>query len=198
MARPRTFDEEVALEGAMRLFWEKGYEAASTQDLCEATGLGRSSIYNAFSSKHALFVRALTHYLDTMTADQTTLLDDTGQSPLTRIRSFLAGAVDAEEHNRHERLGIGCLGVNSSTELSLRDPEVAGLLQRDLERRLDSLQGVIAAGQHAGEISRTREPRAIALFLNATIGGMRVSAQNGLDRTALEAITETALDALTP
>ncbi|CAM5616019.1 TetR/AcrR family transcriptional regulator OS=Streptomyces alboniger OX=132473 GN=CP975_28210 PE=4 SV=1 [Streptomyces alboniger] len=70
MARPRTFDEERALDAAMHAFWVKGYEATSTQDLCEATGLGRSSIYNTFSSKHALFRRALARYMDAMNTGQ--------------------------------------------------------------------------------------------------------------------------------
>ncbi|MDI3390773.1 TetR/AcrR family transcriptional regulator [Streptomyces sp. B-S-A8] len=198
MARPRTFDEERALEGAMRLFWEKGYEAASTQDLCTATGLGRSSIYNTFVSKHALFVRALGHYLDSMTDSQADILDDLTLPTLARLRQLFRRVIDTEESNRQEHLGIGCLGVNTSVELSLRDPEAAGLLQRDLERRLGTLRDVIASGQRAGEISRAREPREVALFLNATIGGLRISAQNGLDRTALESIAETALDALAP
>ncbi|MEV0598821.1 TetR/AcrR family transcriptional regulator [Streptomyces sp. NPDC050315] len=198
MARPRTFDEERALTGAMRLFWEKGYEAASTQDLCEATGLGRSSIYNTFTSKHALFVRALAHYLDTMTANQTAILEDASQPPLARLRNLFSSVIDTEEANRHERLGIGCLGVNSSVELSRRDAEAAGLLQRDLERRLGGLQDVITSGQQAGEISRVRTAREFALFINATIAGMRVSAQSGLDRSALEAIADTVLSALTP
>ncbi|MBD0423723.1 TetR/AcrR family transcriptional regulator [Streptomyces sp. TRM S81-3] len=198
MARPRTFDEERALDGAMRLFWETGYEAASTQALCEATGLGRSSIYNTFSSKHALFIRALANYLDTMADNQAAILGDPAQPPLTRLRNMFTSVIDTEEANRRERLGIGCLGVNSSVELSRRDPEAARLLQRDLERRLGTLQDLIASGQHAGEISGTRSAREFALFLNATVAGMRVSAQNGLDRSALESIADAALDALAP
>ena len=64
MARPRKFDEGRALDAAMEAFWAAGYEATSTQDLCDATGLGRSSIYNTFKSKHDLFERALARYME--------------------------------------------------------------------------------------------------------------------------------------
>ncbi|MFB4423743.1 TetR/AcrR family transcriptional regulator [Streptomyces sp. QL37] len=198
MARPRLFDEEHALDAAMRLFWLQGYEATSTQDLCEATGLGRSSIYNTFSSKHALFVRSLTRYLDSMTAGQRTLLADTEVPAPARLRAMLTSVIDTEESNRREGRGIGCLGVNTSTELSGHDPEVTELLRRDLELRLASLGDVITAGQLAGEISRRRRPDDYARFLNAVVAGMRVSAQNGADRTTLEAIAAGAMDSLTP
>ncbi|WP_405663697.1 TetR/AcrR family transcriptional regulator [Streptomyces sp. NBC_01166] len=198
MARPRLFDEERALDAAMRLFWLQGYEATSTQDLCEATGLGRSSIYNTFSSKHTLFVRSLTRYLDSMTAGQHALLADTELPATARLRALFTSVIDTEESNRREGRGIGCLGVNTSTELSGRDPEVAELLRRDLELRLASLGDVITAGQLAGEISRRRRPDDLARFLNAVVAGMRVSAQNGADRTTLEAVADGAMDSLIP
>ncbi|NEE55529.1 helix-turn-helix transcriptional regulator, partial [Streptomyces sp. SID8455] len=95
----------------MRQFWEKGYEATSTQDLCAVTGLGRSSLYNAFSSKHALFLRALTHYTQSMTRAQVALLEDATQSATARLRALLESILDIEEVNRSDRWGIGCLGV---------------------------------------------------------------------------------------
>ncbi|WP_393058771.1 TetR/AcrR family transcriptional regulator [Streptomyces sp. LN549] len=198
MARPRLFDEEHALDAAMRLFWLQGYEATSTQDLCEVTGLGRSSIYNTFSSKHALFVRSLSRYLDTMTAHQHALLAGAEIPATERLRTLFASVIDTEESNRREGRGIGCLGVNTSTELSGRDPEVTELLRRDLRLRIASLGNVIAAGQLAGEISRKRRPDDLARFLNAVIAGMRVSAQNGADRATLEVIAAGAMDSLTP
>jgi len=62
MARPREFDVDAALERAMQVFWAKGYESTSLDDLCEATGLGRSSLYAAFGDKHGLCLRALDRY----------------------------------------------------------------------------------------------------------------------------------------
>src|SRR5215469_11280107 len=62
MARPREFDSDSALESAMQVFWAKGYEATSLDDLCEATGLSRSSLYGTFGDKHDLLLRSLERY----------------------------------------------------------------------------------------------------------------------------------------
>ncbi|MGP3989632.1 TetR/AcrR family transcriptional regulator [Streptomyces sp. 3N207] len=196
MARPRLFDEERALDAAMRAFWEKGYEATSTQDLCEATGLGRSSIYNTFSSKHDLFRRALVRYIDTMTALQLEILEDAERPPLERIGALFERVVEQEFTERPEGRSIGCLSVNATVELAARDPEVDRVLARDLRKRLDALRAVVETGQRAGEIASDRDPEALARFVNAVIGGMRVSAQGGADRPSLEGIAATAVDAL--
>ncbi|MBQ0867848.1 TetR/AcrR family transcriptional regulator [Streptomyces smyrnaeus] len=196
MARPRLFDEERALDAAMRAFWEKGYEATSTQDLCEATGLGRSSIYNTFSSKHDLFQRALTRYVDAMTAQQLEILEDVERSALERIEALFGRIIEQEFEQRRAGRSIGCLSVNTTVELAARDPEVDRVLTRDLRVRLDALRAAIEAGQRAGEITADREPEALARFVNAVIGGMRVSAQGGADRPALKGIAATAVSAL--
>lgn len=197
MARPRTFDEERALDAAMRAFWANGYEATSTQDLCEATGLGRSSIYNTFSSKHELFQRALARYMDSMTAGQVEILEDAGRPPMERLRALFVRIVDSEFACREDGHSIGCLTVNTTVELAGRDPEAAEMLARDLAVRLDAISAVIRSGQSGGDITSTRDAGGLARFLNAVIGGMRISAQGGADRAALTSIADTALDTLT-
>jgi TetR/AcrR family transcriptional regulator, transcriptional repressor for nem operon len=198
MARPRTFDEDQAVDAAMRAFWANGYEATTTEDLCAATGLGRSSIYNTFTSKHDLFMRALVRYVESMNAVQLGLLADERRTPMERIRALLTAIVDGELTHRRDGRSLGCLTVNTTVELAGRDPEAARLLERDLERRLDALRAVIASGQRAGEIGSTRGPEVLARFLNGVIAGIRVAGQGGADRAALESIAATALDALTP
>ncbi len=196
MARPRTFDEERALDAAVWAFWVKGYEATSTQDLCSATGLGRSSIYNTFSSKRELFTRALARYMDVMTAGQVAVLEQVERSAMERLRALFDVVIDGEFERRVEGRSVGCLTVNTTVEIAGRDPEIAELLARDLERRLASFRGVIEAGQRAGEISTARDADSLAPFINAVIGGMRVSAQGGADRAVLESVADTALVAL--
>ncbi|MDQ0987394.1 TetR/AcrR family transcriptional regulator [Streptomyces sp. V2I9] len=197
MARPRQFDEERALDAAMRTFWEYGYEAASTRDLCDATGLGRSSIYNTFRSKRELFARSLTRYLDAMADAQDAVLDDTSRPPGERVRALLDKIVADEFDHRPDGRSLGCLGVNSTVELAAREPEVARLLDRDAARRLRSLSAVVAAGLRDGSIVSARGPDALARYLNAVIGGMRIAAQGGADRAAVQSVADTALDALT-
>ncbi|KUL61841.1 TetR/AcrR family transcriptional regulator [Streptomyces sp. NRRL S-1521] len=197
MARPRTFDEERALDAAMRAFWVKGYEATSTQDLCDATGLGRSSIYNTFSSKHDLFRRALARYMDAMNARQFDILEDTERPAIERLRALFTRVIDGEFEQREDGHSIGCLTVNTTVELAARDPEAAAMLERDLARRLASLGAAVQAGQRDGDITSGRDADTLARYLNAVIGGMRVCAQGGADRATLHAIAATALDALT-
>ncbi|GAA2424386.1 TetR family transcriptional regulator [Streptomyces coeruleofuscus] len=199
MARPRKFDEERALGAAMRVFWERGYEATSTQDLCDATGLGRSSIYNTFQSKRDLFGRALARYLDTMTAAQTAVLDDVERPAIDRVRALLAQVVESEaECQAGSGRALGCLGVNTVVELAARDHEAAAVLERDTMRRLALFRAVMEAGRRDGSITASRDPEALARFLNAVVAGLRVSSQGGADRADLEAIAETAVGALAP
>ncbi|MET8684881.1 TetR/AcrR family transcriptional regulator [Streptomyces sp. NPDC004732] len=196
MARPRSFDEERALDAAMHAFWANGYEATSTQDLCDATGLGRSSIYNTFTSKHDLFRRALTRYMDGMNAVQLTILEDVERSATERLRALFDRVMDGEFEQRKDGHSIGCLTVNTTVELAGRDPEAARMLERDLDTRLTALRVTIRAGQQDGDITSRRDADTLARYVNAVIGGMRVSAQGGADRATLQAITETAMDAL--
>ncbi|WLQ50155.1 helix-turn-helix domain containing protein [Streptomyces poriferorum] len=198
MARPRTFDEEGALDAAMRTFWEKGYEATSTQDLCDATGLGRSSIYNTFKSKHDLFERVLARYIDSMTTAQLAVLEDSRRSAADRLRTLFAMVVDGETETeqRPGGRGLGCLTVNTTVELVARDPRAAEMLDRDTRRRLTVLRAVLQEGQREGSITSSRDAGALARFVNAAIGGMRISSQGGADRAALESIAEITMDAL--
>ncbi|NRQ30549.1 TetR/AcrR family transcriptional regulator [Nonomuraea sp. NN258] len=189
MARPRKFDEGSAVEAAMRAFWGAGYEATSTQDLCEATGLGRSSIYNTFKNKHDLFGKSLRHYMDVHNAELFALLD-ADLPVMEKIRQVLWRAVEPDAADP-----IGCLVVNTAVELGPRDPEIAEMLRSDGERRLDALRAAIALGQSRGEIDRGKDPWALAHFVVATVGGLRVAARAGADSTALEAIATTALGA---
>ncbi len=190
MARPKEFDEHRAVDAAMRAFWSAGYEATSTQDLCTATGLGRSSIYNTFTSKRDLFDRALRHYMATTNAPLFDILDSDAPAR-ERIADILRRTAEAPDTEP-----AGCLVVNSIVELAPHDAAARELLDADGERRLDALTATVESGQRAGEFATDRDARAIAQFLTATISGMRVASRGGADHATLTAIADTAMHCL--
>ncbi|MFH9421398.1 TetR/AcrR family transcriptional regulator [Streptomyces sp. NPDC017529] len=193
MARPRKFDEERAVDAAMNAFRAAGYEATSTQDLCEATGLGRSSIYNTFKSKHDLFERALDRYMTERNGELFALLES--DLPVReKIRTHLRRVVDEECGDDSGRRG--CLVVNTAVEVAARDEEVAGELARDYRLRLEAIRAAIASGQRDGDIDADKDARALAHLVIAAVGGLRVSARCGADRKALEGVLEGFMAAL--
>lgn len=193
MARPRQFDEEQAVQAALEAFWATGYEATSTQDLCDATGLGRSSIYNTFSSKHDLFLRALRRYIEHMTSIQVANLES--DRPVhDKIRELLAAIVIDEDEETGDRRG--CLVVNTAIELAGRDPEVASLLKRDYERRHAAIKAAIDVGRLDGDVDPTKDTDALAHTVIGTVSAIRLASRSGVNRAGLDAIANTTLGLL--
>ncbi|MEU3628929.1 TetR family transcriptional regulator [Amycolatopsis coloradensis] len=191
MARPKEFDERAAVGRAMDAFWARGYEGTSTQALCEATGLGRSSIYNTFTSKHELFMRALAQYTERGIAARTALLENSGTG-VERFRALFSFTID-EEVATH---GRGCLVVNTVAEFGDRDAEVKARTDADTGRQLALLVACAREGQIDGTIDDTREPADIAEFAHSTVAGLRLMSRRGAERTAMEAVADIALGAI--
>ncbi|WP_410635704.1 TetR/AcrR family transcriptional regulator [Amycolatopsis sp. cmx-4-83] len=187
MARPREFDESAAVERAMEAFWEHGYEATSTQDLCTATGLGRSSVYNTFSSKRALFQRSLTHYTNRELGKRKAILDGPGTAA-ERLAAVLDTAVDADRDRPR-----GCLVVNTLAELGLPDDEVGAALRSDTDQNLAMFAECAREGVLDGSLRDGLAPADVAEFLLSTISGLRVMARRGTSREAMHAVADLAL-----
>ncbi|MFO1107498.1 MAG: TetR/AcrR family transcriptional regulator [Amaricoccus sp.] len=120
--RPRSFDADRAVDAGIDLFRRQGFEATSLEGLTEAMGISRSSFYAAFGSKHGVLLAALERYSRQRLA---TLEDLAAQSDgVAPLLSAIAGLADSH----------GCLMVNCIAELSPRDPEVAALTARHLDR----------------------------------------------------------------
>jgi len=192
MARPREFDETAAVQSAMHAFWTRGYEATSTQELCAATGLGRSSVYNTFTSKKALFQRALTHYSAQGLAGRKAVLEGPGTAA-ERLAAMFDGLIDDElEHGRR-----GCLVVNTLAELGTPDDEVGAALRDDTEKQLVLLTACAREGVLDGSLRDGRIPADVAEFLLSTISGLRVMSRRGASAEAMHAVADLALSAIT-
>ncbi|MFW5416214.1 TetR/AcrR family transcriptional regulator [Nocardiopsis sp. CNT-189] len=198
MGRPRKFDEDEVVEAAARVFWGGGYDGTSTDDLCRATGLTRSSLYNSFTSKEELFVRALRRYAEERADRQAALLEDEARPGLERIRELLAMIVEDEMEGREEGRASGCFTVNTQTAPVRRHPAVAEVLDTDRRKRLGVLEGAIRAGQADGSITAGRAPAELAWYVNSLVGGARVAGQAGVGRDVLEGVMATGVRALEP
>lgn len=192
MARPRAFDEDAALERALRVFWSKGYGAASMDDLCAATGLGRSSLYATFRDKRGLYLRALDRYEEASARRLNDVL--TRPVPVREaVATFVAGLIDDIVAGPGRR---GCFIGNCAAELAPGDRETAASVRRSLGRIEAAFRDALARARARGELADRVDPAAAARFLTAGIQGLRLVGKADPDRAALEDIAATMLRCL--
>ncbi|UQS25038.1 TetR/AcrR family transcriptional regulator [Amycolatopsis thermalba] len=189
MGRPRKFDETHALTAVMHTFWRRGYEATSTRDLAESTGMGLSSLSNAFGDKRQMYLRALRRYFETNTAVQTELLAQP-EPVKDRLRNLMVQAIDLD---LADPPSPGCLIINASIEMAGTDPEVAQEVRRHFTTVERAVRAALDEGQRSGEISRDQSAAALTHHVLSSYYGLRVLGRVQPDRAALLDVVETML-----
>jgi TetR/AcrR family transcriptional repressor of nem operon len=188
MGRPRGFDEEEALDRAMKVFWAKGYASTSLDDLLASTGIARQSLYAAFGDKHSLFLKALQRYLDKNTRPLRALLRR-APSVAQALRSiFTAIAEEAAAQKRR-----GCMLVNAITELVPGDPEVSALVEANHRFLLATFRAGLARAANAGELKAGADVDELAHYLVAAHQGLRVVARVDPSRVHLRLVVKSTL-----
>lgn len=157
MGRPRQFVPAEALRDALGVFWEKGYQATSLDDLTAAMHLSRSSFYACFGSKHAVMMAAVQLYADELFARLEAIASS--MPALEAVHAVLAAiaAVDADRH--------GCFFVNSVTELAPHDAALAAFGQRHVARTGALVAGLLERAGFAPELAQTRAAALLALVI---------------------------------
>ena len=180
---------EAALDGAVLVFRERGYHAASLADLGPAMKLANGSIYKAFSDKRALFLAAFDRY----TARRTTALQQVlgaeacGSDKLRAMLIFYAEA-SSDTEGRH-----GCLVVGSAAEMSTYDPEMAGRVTAALRRVEAQIRDLIQLGQADGSVPAGLDAEAATMTLLCVLQGSRVVGKVGRSRADLMAAVSQAM-----
>jgi AcrR family transcriptional regulator len=186
--RPRTFDRAAALQDAMRVFWEHGYEGAAMADLTQAMGINSPSLYAAFGSKEELFREAVALYEQTEGAAAMAALS-TGSTARAAISGALRANAVAYTEPENPR---GCMIVLAATTYTERSEAVrdhlAGL-RRGMERLF---QARVERGIADGDVPEGADAAGVAAFYNAVMQGMSVQARDGASRAALIAVAERA------
>lgn len=180
MARPSEFDKENVLEEAMRLFWQKGYPGASAQDVTEATGLSRSSLYNAFEDKRTLFIACLRHYISHQSKGLMDALSSLPQEPES-IKKLLYHVV--EDAMAQEKHPIGCLVVNTVAELGSSDPAIAEILLANVEEVTSGFYHFIQAMQDNGSSKSQVPALQLATLLFHEMTAIRLASKILKDRS---------------
>ncbi|MFI6516131.1 TetR/AcrR family transcriptional regulator [Spirillospora sp. NPDC050679] len=170
MARTKEFDPDAALQRALELFWERGYEATSMADLVERLGVARASIYATFGGKHELYLKALERYGQLMDPQITDRLSVPGPV-LPAVRALVARYAEESAEDAGRR---GCMVVNTAVELAARDPEAARMVEMSWTALETALVSALLRAQAQGELAADKDPRAIARFLLVLFQGMRV------------------------
>ena len=193
MARPREFEIDEALDAAMELFWEKGYETTSVADLTERLGIGRASLYAAFGDKHELYLRALDRYVKTRDPDPVELLSRPGPV-LPAVRALIRAYAEESAADAKRR---GCMIVNAATERLPGDAAVGRRVEAAWNALETALVSALLRARAHGELAPDRDPRALARFILVLLQGMRVVAKGGPDPDRLRDAADQALALLT-
>lgn len=193
MPKIEQFDKTEALEKALDVFWEKGYQGTSIKDLEERMALARSSIYNTFGNKEELFFQALSHYQHLQQALAAASLLR-ASSPLEGIRFFLEGLAQQSVKDKGKK---GCFVVNATTELANQHAGLNDLVVKNKDANLVLLEDLIRKAQGVGEIPENKNPAGLAIFLFSSIQGLRVSAMLFKREKDLAEIVNHTLKALT-
>ncbi len=192
MARPREFDADRAVDRALQVFWAKGYEATSLDDLCEATGLSRSSLYGAFGDKRDLLLRTLDRYSEAGTARLAARLERS--RPIhAALRGLLDEFIDQIVAGPGRR---GCFVGNCAAELARQDREAMACVQRSLARNEAVFRDALERARSRGEIAADANVDALARFLTASFQGLRLLGKAVCDRAALEDVASVMLRCL--
>jgi len=192
MARPREFDADTVLESATRVFWTRGFDNTSLDDLCEATGLNRSSLYAAFGAKRDLYLSALARYEDGSSARIAAALD--GKPIQKGVKAFLDALIDSIVAGPGRR---GCFIGNCAAEMARLDRGAAARVRRSLARIEAAFRDGLAGAQARGELPPGSNSAVLARFLTASIQGLRLVGKANPDRAALNDIARTILRCLT-
>jgi len=186
MARPREFDIDKALDRAMGVFWTKGYEAASLEDLLKAMKIARGSLYKAFDDKRSIYLAALDRYDKTEVEEGIeALCDPTGPDGFVRIREML-------DDVKNDTARRGCFMCNAAIDQARFDPKVEAKVTSMLRRLEDAIAVALKQSKKGARWSAKRRAATAASILN-TYMGLRVLTRSGYPVDGLQAIIDASL-----
>ncbi|WP_326731673.1 TetR/AcrR family transcriptional regulator [Streptomyces phaeochromogenes] len=189
--RPRAFDRDTALDQAIRLFWQHGYEGTSIAALTDAMDIRPPSLYSAFGDKRTLFREAVLRYMTTYGASTTRALTE---EPTARasIERMLREVVVAYTDPTHP---TGCLVTSGATNVTPQSADVEADLRRWRDLGKQAIIDRVAAGIAAGEFPAGTDADALGTYVVTVMQGMAQQARDLAGREVLDGVVTAAMRA---
>jgi AcrR family transcriptional regulator len=188
MGRPRSFAKNEALEAAMRLFWEKGYEGSTLADLTEAMGINRSSMYATFGDKQALFRLAIARYADGPAA----YVREALEQPTVRavVKALLRGALELLTDPSHPR---GCLSLQGALACgSPAEPMKHAMIEWRKQGEAE-IQKRLQRARKEGDLAKDVDPGDLARYISTVVTGLGIQSANGATRAEMTRLVDMVL-----
>jgi TetR/AcrR family transcriptional repressor of nem operon len=191
MARTKEFDQQQALDAAMNLFWERGYEATSMQDLVDATGVQRQSLYDTFGSKHEMFLQTLMRYQELEGHQLSEIMKKHPKGGFSLIRAIF------ESRASHTVCDArGCFGSNCSVELGNSDQAVAERIRIGRDGLEELFKRCLVQANAARELKNSSSVSALAQFLVNAYFGLNLLAKTRPTKAMIDNVVSVTLAAL--
>lgn len=189
LGRPKEFDVEKALDTAMRVFWSKGYYQTSVQDLVEAMGINRGSLYDTFGDKRDLFLAVFDRYTEKVKKESLEQLKQSG-SALQLLKKYFN-----KRFRLIEEYGVkpGCLVTNAVVEMAVYDDEIRKRVHRYWGIGEDAFCAMLDRAKEEGEFESRFSSRALARYLVNFAIGLSITSRAGFSNKFNKEVFEVGL-----
>ena len=189
--RPKVFDRDAALDKAMTLFWQHGYEATSLSDLVEATGAKAPTLYAEFTNKEGLFRAVLDRYIRASRQNMKPSCSAKKKTVEQALQDYFTAIATCYTS---KDTPAGCFMINTSATLAASSKEIANTVKsRHAMQEEETLSTFLAQRQQRGEIPAHCRPQELSQYLSCILQGMSISAREGATLEKLQGITQTTL-----
>jgi len=190
--RPRAYEPEIALGKALDLFRTRGFASTSLDDLSEATGMNRPSLYGAFGDKRELYIKTYQRYREEARAAMIEIFRE--EMPVRlRLERIFASALDIYLSGETPR---GCFTVVTAASEAIGDPEIRAMVLDGLTELDKAFANCFRRAKEKGELPASADPAVLAQIASATVHTIAIRSRARVPRKELEAIVKGAIDVM--
>lgn len=191
--RPRAYEPEIALGKALDLFRKQGFAATSLDDLSEATGMNRPSLYGAFGDKRELYIKSYQRYREEARAAMVDIFRQ--EMPVRqRLERIFASALNI--YLSGETGPRGCFTVVTAASEAVGDPEIRAMVLEGLNELDKAFASCFRKAKEKGELPESADPAVLAQVASATVHTIAIRSRARVPRKDLEAIVKGAIDVM--